>query len=156
MPYQKGHKHSEETKKKMSLSGKGKKKPESFILYMKKRFRDGFNPMNFPGAKEKMIKSLTGFKHSEKTKKLWSEQRKGKNHPNWKGGITPEIVKIRNSLEMKQWIFTVLKKYNFTCLNCGQYGGKLVAHHIKAFSDYPKLRFNLDNGITLCRDCHEI
>ena len=46
---------------------------------------------------------------------------------------------------------------DFTCQSCGDNrGGNLAVHHIKFWADYPELRFVLDNGLTVCRDCHKV
>lgn len=74
----------------------------------------------------------------------------------WKGGITPEHRAVRMSAKYKEWRIAVFTRDNWTCNVCEQVGGRLEAHHNKSFTDYPELRFNVDNGITLCKDCHKL
>lgn len=76
----------------------------------------------------------------------------GENHWNWKGGIS---TKNRGSdQEYKKWRIAVLRKDNYTCVLCGRLGGKLSAHHIKQWSEYPELRYDLNNGQCMCYACH--
>ena len=73
----------------------------------------------------------------------------------WKGGITPINQKIKNSIEYRLWREAVYARDNWTCVECGKKGGEIHAHHIKRFSEYPEIRFAIDNGITLCVKCHK-
>ena len=64
------------------------------------------------------------------------------------------------SLEYKIWRDKVFFRDNFTCQDCGRRGGDgkkiiLNADHIKPFSLFPELRFELENGKTLCKECHQ-
>ncbi len=86
--------------------------------------------------------------------KKFTKERAGEKHHNWKGGITPSIMKIRLSEEMRNWRKMVFSRDNYTCQECGQRGGKLCAHHLKSFKNFPELRFEVSNGQTLCYSCH--
>ena len=111
---------------------------------METRFKKG----HIPWAKGRCF--------TEEHKKKISLATKGKNNPNWQGGKTPLHQKIRNSIEYKLWRIAVFERDNYVCVWCGSNkSGSLNADHIKRFSDYPELRFAIDNGRTLCIDCHK-
>lgn len=81
------------------------------------------------------------------------DMRGEKNH-RWKGGITDENHRVRGSLQYTEWRRSIFERDDYTCQACGNRGGKLHADHIKPFAVYPELRFDVDNGRTLCVDCH--
>ena len=83
------------------------------------------------------------------------ESNKKENHYNWRGGISPLNIVLRNCKQGLDWKNEVFKKNNYTCQICGNRGSDLNAHHIRKFSEFPELRYNLDNGATLCVDCHK-
>lgn len=59
----------------------------------------------------------------------------------------------RGSVKSLSWRKAVKDKDGNTCVKCGVKHG-LCAHHIKEWKEYPSLRYDIDNGITLCRSCH--
>lgn len=60
----------------------------------------------------------------------------------------------RTMPEYIEWRTAVYERDEYTCCDCGQVGGALNAHHIKSWEQYPSLRFDVDNGMTLCEACH--
>lgn len=131
----KGKKHSEETKKKISKALKGR------IVS-----RD---------TREKIGKAHRGMKFTEKSRRKMSEAQKGEKSHSWKGGITPKDKKIRKGIEYRLWRESVFARDNWTCQKYGTRGRNLHPHHIKNFAQYPKLRFAIDNGITLSEKAHK-
>jgi len=64
---------------------------------------------------------------------------------------TDEIIPNRDDVS-PEWRKNILAR-DQKCVICG--GEKhLEAHHIFGYKDYPELRDNVDNGITLCQFCH--
>lgn len=96
-------------------------------------------------------KGLTKNDHSSLQK--ISEQRNGKGNPCYKDGSTPYYKRLRTQSPHRKWSRTVKKRDGYKCTKCGN-RKQLHAHHIKSFRKDTELRYDVDNGITLCKDCH--
>lgn len=113
-------------------------------------------------TRKKIADKRKGIKLTEETKakilKTKIERNtipKGSSHYKWKGGKTWE--RFKNPL-YQEWRSLVLNRDDFTCQSCGKHCNKnekgLAAHHIKEYAKYPELRYDINNGLTLCRKCH--
>jgi len=125
-----GHEVSLETRKKISKIMKGK--PKSLE------------------QREKISKSVSKALIGRDTP--WAQ---GSNSHFWRGGITQINIKVRKSAKYRIWRSKVFERDLYICQKCGKSGVYLVAHHIKSFANYPDLRFEINNGLTLCKKCHD-
>lgn len=107
-------------------------------------------------TKLKMSKAHTGKVLSEETKEKLRLAFKGEKSFFWKGGIKNNNDQIRHSNEYRTWRRRVCKRDKYSCQICKQSFPevKIDVDHIKSFSLYPELRFDIDNGRVLCKDCH--
>lgn len=157
--------HTSESKKKMSLAQKGKKLSDETKFKMMGRI-----PWNKDGGK-----------YSEQTKKKMSQSRMGKEPWNkgkkgimtaWNKGLKGykageqhylyikdrtklKIQNRRNDSAYKEWRRSVWLRDNFKCkISNPDCKGRLEAHHILGYAAYPELRYDINNGITLCHAHH--
>lgn len=130
-----GKRMSKEARKKMSIARKGKKLSKEH----KRRLSEG----------KKNNKNALGSVRSLEYRRKMSIVKGGD------GNINRLSKKRRTIPEDVKWRKQIFKRDNYTCQMCNKRGTTLNAHHIYPKALYPKLRFKLSNGITLCKECHD-
>lgn len=146
--YRKGKKHTEEYKNKMRIimTGrdaywmKGKKLSEE----TRKKISEGHKGL-ISWHKDKNLSEEHKSKISKAHKKRWDKIGRKK---------YKRYIHSTKTIKYKQWRTAVFKRDNFTCQKCGITKCCLEAHHIKSWAKYPKSRYKLNNGLTLCQKCH--
>ena len=133
-----GRKMSAETRQKIAIANTGKKQSEA------------------TRQKKREIALRLGSKPPQ-LQHTWT----GNKHPRWKGGLTPERQKDFRSPEYLAFVKSVLERDNYTCQRCGAKNGTgyhvaLQVHHKIPYAERPDLRYDIDNGVTLCFDCHNL
>lgn len=90
--------------------------------------------------------------------------RGGEKNGNWRGGKTSENLRGRSKTAYHEWKHSVFSKANWKCQECGREHSSICeccgtrtilhAHHIKSYSEFPELRYEVSNGKALCERCH--
>jgi 5-methylcytosine-specific restriction endonuclease McrA len=94
---------------------------------------------------------------SQKLKDFFKNRWIGDKNPNWRGGVaTIKPYKHYANEEYKNWRKSVFERDGYTCRICGKNHCFLHPHHIKSYTNFPELRYIMDNGLTLCVPCHKI
>lgn len=117
---------------------------------------------------------FAGCKHSDETRRLLSEKasvpkpwlrgdrngmagRTGRLNPNYVDGSSPERQRAYASAEWRELVRVVRARDGYRCVECGaeKCGRRsLHLHHVKPWAGNPESRFDPDNILTLCADCH--
>ena len=91
---------------------------------------------------------------SNKCRDALASINRGKLHWNYKSEMSNANQRSRLWAECIEWRENVLNRDKSTCQKCKKKGGKLTAHHIDSWATHPDVRFNVNNGVTLCYQCH--
>jgi len=125
-----------------------------------------------PEAKKKKIsKALkgkpTGRRPSQKSIDAWVKagaknlcHKSGPDHPRWKGGYAKERQARYKDTEYIEWRTKCLERDNYICQWCGAHNGMgekivLQVHHKVHYCECPDLAYDINNGVTLCKSCHQ-
>ena len=139
------------------------------------RGRGYASPNKFKQGQESKFK---GKKHTKETREIISKTaksqgrvpydpaigsymkgRKGKDTPNWKGGVTPERQTCCSSKEWSEAVKSVWERDKAICQRCGKdhnktgNRGTFHVHHIVSFEN-KSLRCEVSNLVLLCSNCH--
>jgi 5-methylcytosine-specific restriction endonuclease McrA len=152
--WNKGLKMSLEQRKKLSEAHL--KNPTRYWLGKKRSFPNRKKPIPITDEhRRKISEALKGRTPWNKGK---SVDYSGEKHHAWIDGRSRERDQARSTdmthANYREWRRQVFKRDSWTCRVCSS---KLAikAHHIKPYSQFLELRYELDNGITLCNLCHK-
>lgn len=107
------------------------------------------------GLASKGNKYASGKKQSEET--LQKRSLSMKKFYDLKGRKEQKRYKhSANTKQYRDWRKSIFERDRYTCQMCLIVGCYLEAHHIKSWAKFPELRYEIDNGMTVCRECHKL
>ena len=109
-------------------------------------------------TKEKIREKMKGRIISLETRQKMSLKRQKEKHWNWKKDRTQIIGRHNRNMhdpDYKQFRLGVCNRDGWKCkINNSECSDKLEVHHILGWKSHPELRYEVNNGITLCHFHH--
>lgn len=99
---------------------------------------------------------LASFQKGHRCKQCGIQKISGSNSSSYNPSLTEEERNLRvNDRQGRRWAVAVKERDNFKCrVTSCNISVNLVAHHLDGYDKYEEKRYEINNGITLCRDCH--
>ena len=96
---------------------------------------------------------IGALREGQKTCGNRSYHQSGEYNPNWNGGNSITNKELRKDSDYSKWRQKILELDNYKCQCCGGIQ-ELEVHHIRSFKDNEALRYDISNGIVLCKPHH--
>lgn len=154
-----GHVLSQETKDKIGIANSLKKRTKEQKEHL--RIINTGKKIHSEDHKSLLRERMKGNKFAEgvffsKERLIeMSKSQKGAKHWNWKGGKSSFNHQMRGRMEWRDWRHAVFSRDGYKCMDCGENTTNLEPHHISPIREAPERIFDVNNGITLCRSCHQ-
>lgn len=135
----------------MSLAEVGEKYGFAADIIQNKLIESGYKTRTIGEAK-----SLSGKEYySDINNRIKaSAQKQGIPIEKWEKFLRPENEKLWKNPEYRKWRRDVLIRDQYICQMCNKHEKEMHAHHILTKAKYPLLIFDINNGVSVCRDCH--
>lgn len=162
IPWNKGKHFSPEVIEKMRIAQKGKIPWNKGLVGSCSGNKNAFFGRRHTEESKQKMRDSAARKFSSMTE----EQRKNYGQ-GWKGKFGPAHIRYkidRSSLKKKElrndpaywgWRRDVNRRDDYKCrisnIDCN---GRIEVHHILSWREFPELRYNVNNGITLCQFHH--
>lgn len=103
--------------------------------------------------------NFNDFRNGHRCMKCGSKKRSGEKNGNWNPEMTNEDRNEKKQWdrgnERKIWIKSVFQRDKYLCQVCHRRKPHLNVHHILNWKTHKELRTTINNGITMCVDCHK-
>lgn len=129
--------------------------------HQKQRIREVNSKPKTEEHKRKIAETLKGRKNPDHSKRMkermakYGNPNKGKKTGKipWNKGKKYAKSTLRSSTLSREWAKKVKERDGWKCTKCGSQKN-LHAHHIVPWKEKKELRFDVNNGITVCNSCH--
>lgn len=113
--------------------------------------------ISMKGKLPKNHEALCKMSRTEATKQKMSEAQSGEKSFRWNPDRSAVTHNRRNDGEYLQWRKKVYLRDNFKCkIADADCSGRIEAHHVLGWAEYVELRYEVNNGITLCQVHHPL
>jgi len=132
-------------------------KPQKIYGHVNHPNRTKENHPGWKGGKPKCKgceKQLQNY-WNERCNACYREFNRKENHPSFNKEKNKTWYRLaRNSEEYIVWRKEIYAKFNYKCFICDEKKSQMDAHHLDNFAQFPEKRYEVNNGVLLCKEHH--
>lgn len=132
------------------------------LTILSKEYEGVFKPLNFKCNIDgyewtSSLHNILKSKANNGCPECKKERFRGSNNHNYNPNLTEEERRLKRTYlgeNYTNWKVQVFERDNRTCDCCGYKGKEINAHHLDGYNWCKEKRVDVENGVTLCVECH--